>query len=150
MILDTCGDTWVIYFIFQQKKSPKKEGDKDGIYLKLSWWKKMKSLLKNMWKNDMILVAAMNSWGPPNRRKCTTMRSNHLYVKKKFFPSSKSFLQWKLVNPKLVCWSKSSSWFLCKKLSWQRQANKQFIAHQLSFDKEIHKRKLKCLHCLLT
>ena len=30
------------------------------------------------------------------------------------------------------------------------QANKQFIAHQLSFDKEIHDRKLKCLRCLLT
>ena len=26
----------------------------------------------------------------------------------------------------------------------------QLITHQLSFDKEIHDRKLKCLHCLLT
>ena len=27
---------------------------------------------------------------------------------------------------------------------------RQFIAHQLSFDKEIHDHNLKCLHCLLT
>ena len=30
------------------------------------------------------------------------------------------------------------------------QANKQLIAHQLSFDKEIYDRKLKRLRCLLT
>ena len=26
----------------------------------------------------------------------------------------------------------------------------QLVTHQLSFDKEIHDRKLKCLRCLLT
>ena len=36
------------------------------------------------------------------------------------------------------------------RLPWQMQANKQLIAHQLSFDKEVHDRKLKCVRCLLT
>ena len=41
-------------------------------------------------------------------------------------------------------------WVLCKRLPWPIQANNQFSARQLSFDKEIHDRKLTCLRCLLT